>query len=161
MQLHDINLDQRYRINPLVKVITSTDIKQFQRGARSSDKNDTGSDSDAQAYIVHASYGNETFESVLRQVIIVPQAMHVPAMLLVSAIALHQKARQRTYEYHSQRSTKKRGLDHDFRENEWHSTSCVTVKSIAFVSISAPESLQLTHQLLEAFVLAGALTLEE
>ena len=110
---------------------------------------------------MHAGYGNETFESVLRQVIIVPQAMNLPAVLLVSAITLHQKARQRIHEFDSQRSTKKRGHDHEIRENEWHSTSCVTVKSIAFISRSAPDSLQLTHQLLEAFVLAGALTLEE
>ena len=165
--VHDMNLDQRYRINPLVKIITSTDIKQFQRGASSSDKNHKDSDSDSQAYIVHAGYGNETFESVLRQVVIVPKAMELSAVLLASAITLHQKARQRTYEFEGQRSTKKRGRDHEVSDNEWHSTCCVTVKSIACITkkskglVSTPDPLQLTRQLLDAFVLAGALTLED
>jgi hypothetical protein len=47
-------------------------------------------ENDSEVFIVHSSYGNETFESVLRQVIIVKKSMCPAAYRIIELFNAHQ-----------------------------------------------------------------------
>ena len=68
-----------FRLNPLVRIISSDDLGKFTNCVKNK------LDSANQVYVVHSSFGNETFESVLRQAVVFPYTMvdHVEALLEV------------------------------------------------------------------------------
>jgi hypothetical protein len=165
------NYDKLFRLNPLVKIITSADIKQFQRNAPEEKwiKTDRNSrlpkweqPSNSMAYIVHAGYGNETYDSVLRQVIIIPDLLRSSAELLLEAFRKHQEARLAVFTSDNQKATKKRDRDHEFIvDQQWQSTGQLTIRSIAKHGVNWKYDLQDMGQVFEAFFVAGALTLIE
>jgi hypothetical protein len=165
------NYDKLFRINPLVKIITSADIKQFQRNApkekwikidRKSRLPKWDQPTNSMAYIVHAGYGNETYDSVLRQVIIIPEDLRSSAELLLQAFTKHQEARLAVFTSDNQKATKKRDRDHEIIvDQQWQSTGQLTIRSIAPHSVNWKYDLQDMGQVFEAFFVAGALTLIE
>jgi hypothetical protein len=63
----------RFRINPLVQIISSGDLDKF-RGSSSSSSS-SSSRREEEVYVCHSSFGNETLESVLRQPVVVTARM--------------------------------------------------------------------------------------
>lgn len=166
------NYDKLFRLNPLAKIITSSDIKQFQRGASKEkifieiDRNFEGHKWDkptnSMAYIVHAGYGNETYDSVLRQVIIIPLSLRSSADLLLEVFTKHQEVRLAAFTSDNQKATKKRDRDHEaIVDQQWQSTGHLTIRSIALRSVNEKYDLQDMGKVFEAFFVAGALTLIE
>ena len=168
------NYDKLFRLNPLVKIITSADIKQFQRNApeekwivpivpdRNSRLPKWEQPSNSMAYIVHAGYGNETYDSVLRQVIIIPDLLRSSADLLLEAFTKHQEARLAVFTSDNQKATKKRDRDHEvIVDQQWESTGQLTIRSIAKHGVNWNYDLQDMGKVFEAFFVAGALTLIE
>jgi hypothetical protein len=163
--------DKLFRLNPLVKIITSADIKQFQRNAPEEKWVDTIKKSqlpkwdqptNSMAYIVHAGYGNETYDSVLRQVIIIPELLRSSAELLLEAFTEHQEARLAVFTSDNQKATKKRDRDHEIIvDQQWQNTGQLTIRSIAKHGANWKFDLQDMGQVFEAFFVAGALTLIE
>jgi hypothetical protein len=154
--------DKMYRINPLVKVITSTDIRCFERGSSASIPKDAQSSSEA--FVVHSGFGNETFESVLRQVVIVPNSMASAAKVLMGIIAEHQVQRQQFFisleENRSNRSTKRKRGEPVECSFSWGGSSFVTVNHIKGTESGRSLDVSILFQLMQAFVAAGVLTLD-
>lgn len=165
------NYDKLFRLNPLVKIITSSDIKQFQRGAskeewididRNSRERKRDQPTNSMAYIVHAGYGNETYDSVLRQVIIISDLLRSSADLLLEVFTKHQEARLALFTSDNQKATKKRDRNHEaIVDQQWQSTGQLTIRSIAKRSVNESYDLQDMGKVFEAFFVAGALTLIE
>jgi hypothetical protein len=154
-----LDFDTTYRVNPLVKVVTSTDIRCFERG--SSVSKDALSSSEA--FIVHSGFGNETFESVLRQVVIVPEIMVPAAKVLMNIIAEHQVARQRFFG--SIEVARMRGPELKRKRGEpandtpsWDSVEALSVGSLWRKCSDKSVDTKIPGQLVQAFVAAGALT---
>jgi hypothetical protein len=153
--------DKMYRLNPLVKIVTSTDIRCFERGSSISISKDALRSSEA--FIVHSGFGNETFESVLRQVVIVPESMASAAKVLMGIIAEHQVQRQQYFlslENKGSIGSIKRKRDEPAGSIGWGSKGIVTVNSIKSTESGKHLDINILLQLMHAFVAAGVLTLD-
>ena len=167
----------QYRINPLVKIISSEHLSKFRRGTKSNtknvgngkneknEKNSDDKDSENVVYVVHSSFGNETFESVLRQVVLIPCKISNAANALLELLKIHQKNRQRIYAENSRiMDLALKGYDlNDFSEeasDSWDSTGHITVKLLRNsipTSSYFPTNKELTR-LFHVFTLAGVFT---
>jgi hypothetical protein len=146
--------DSKFRINPLVTVISSGDLSKF-RNDQSNKNKMKGSQleikNDSEVFIVHSSYGNETFESVLRQVIVVKKSMCPGAYRIIELFNKHQSWRQK--------ATAKDSKEDD--TDRWHKCAFMTGIDICNSYSKSKEGYMTldsdSSQLLSAFAAAGAL----
>ena len=97
--------DCLYRMNPLVRIISSQDISKYggtdkskvsTKAGQSLKGNDLNrsDDEEMQVYIVHSGFGNDTYESILRQAVVVPRRLVKIADRLVLMFSNFQIDRQ-------------------------------------------------------------------
>jgi hypothetical protein len=147
--INPIAANVSFRINPLVTIISSGDLSKFRNDqsnkSKLNGKNGTDEgDNNSEVFIVHSSYGNETFESVLRQVVIVKKSMCSVAHRIIENFNANQGWRLRATEKDSK----------DSCINKWHKSALIRATDISNI---LKEEVSDAIQLLSAFTAAGAL----
>ena len=145
----------KFRINPLARIIAPSDIQRY-----NPDASQPSSDEEEEevVFVVHVAYGNETFESVLRQTVMVPRAYIPAALNLMELMNKHQLARQSTNKSVSEKKRKRTGTENSCH-SVWSETSHLTPYQLKgmFPKMKGNELLFFTKVLL-MFEAAGALT---
>lgn len=155
--INSIAANVPFRINPLVTIISSGDLSKFRNDQSNKNKlngkygKDEG-DNDSEVFIVHSSYGNETFESVLRQVVIVKKSMCSVAHRILEMFNANQGWRLRATEKDSKDSCI--NPHNQYIINKWHKSAFIRANDISNI---LKEEVSDAIQLLSAFTAAGAL----
>ena len=163
-------IDIRFRINPLALLINNDDLDRFMV----CDKATTtvaGDDEEDVIYVCHFNYGNENFDSLLRQEVIIPSKYVHIAKVLGHLITNHQLSRKKYYLRNEELCGRKRrhsGDDdksYEDMDDAWSKTECFSY--IEFNTILKKDRNLMKHsdadviKLLLAFVNAGVLTIKE
>ena len=165
----------RYRINPLARIIAPSDTQRYNTDAGQSSSSDkvkkneekVEEEEEDKVFVVHVAYGNETFESVLRQTVIVPHGL-IPATLgLMALMNKHQLNRQAINKEvdsaHLDKAVEKKRKRADTEISSdipWSETSHIRLSQLtrSLPSISSKLTQTSASQVLQAFEAAGALT---